>query len=62
MIHQVTGCMFCPFETDQRCLHPKSGAESVSVYVNNFGEQDGDPYPVWCPLKKEDIVIKLVKK
>lgn len=61
MIHEVTSCADCPFTGEfDNCYHPSTDWESLA---NNISKHLYDKtYPEWCPIKKEDIVIKLVKK
>lgn len=63
MIQQVTGCKDCPFVYTKHavssCSHQSAKRELITPYLNTY--EFGDLYPVWCPLKKEDIVIQLFK-
>lgn len=65
MTHEVKGCTNCCFAWTKSgdhfsCSAPKAMRLLITPYVKNIG--DGDKFPVWCPLKKEDIVIQLEKQ
>lgn len=60
-LYEVTGCKDCPFlyrssNHHASCSHKEAMRELVTDYLNN---RDGDSYPVWCPLKKQETIIKL---
>ena len=63
MIHEVTGCENCPVCRKEE--PPMDGyfcgyKEADGIWIE--ADTDGNPVtPSWCPLKKEDIVIKLVQ-
>lgn len=61
MIHEITNCCDCPFWDSKYsdCEHPNKPEENHvhDIHITGFDEL----LPDWCPLKKEDITIKLKK-
>lgn len=63
----VTGCDDCPFKysncdgwSTSECRHPKGDYRLLENVIDGitYGIKDGET-PDWCPLKKEEITIKL---
>lgn len=63
MIHEVKGCADCCFLGEyDNCGHPKGSNERIDwKYLTPFEKIVGDPYPISCPLKKKEIIIKLAR-
>lgn len=66
MEHQVTGCIDCPFNSNDReygdcCLHP-----SVAPDEHGAALPEDENYktitPKWCPLAIEPITISRLKQ
>lgn len=56
---KVTGCMDCPFSTTDRgyiCRLDEQRPKRKIEEDENFNPIT----PVWCPVKKNDIVVKYI--
>lgn len=62
----VTGCIDCPLvqcsDLNWACCHPKLALSNIDYKDKILKENDNiNPItPDWCPLKEEELTIKLV--
>lgn len=60
MEQEVTKCSECPMFASHfdgwggcHCNHPETAGDDLESFKTDYG------FPDWCPLKKEEITIKL---
>lgn len=58
----ISNCFKCPFwaskETQEECSLIDHSKGVITKYIENLLEENATCYPDWCPLLKEDFLIK----
>lgn len=63
MIKKINGCRDCPFSSivEYYCELENKGllSEDDNINLDKFTGEPISPYPNWCPLIKQSVIIEL---